>query len=232
MNFYEFVQDYPIDDNGYHYILIPDFPTDPESTQHKIRLSDKIYINKFDYTDSEIKTKHYLTKISPVILRHLGVMMKIISEEKVIDNLGNKKMILSVTLQKVTSKKSYKKHKVLTWLISPIKIQIQIIDNLLNKEDLNEDDDLSACVNSNSLLKTDAFIETSFFNELKINTKFSYGQSYQAERFGYITLDEKSCDNYLIFNMTCFLNIHEELKANILLNCHPPNKFPTIKVEA
>lgn len=181
----------------------------------KVQIGEIIYINRFDFKNTSEKSKHYLTLSSSVILKQSGlemIIVRIVKDEN--ENLDR----LDVRLE-IMQKKSPKGKKVLTWLCDPIKARLNIFNNLLSHEDFNKKDDIDKQINRKSWLECEVLIEDSVNLEATIGNNFKFGQVYQAERFGYIVVDPRSEVKNLIFNMVCFLKIHEDLKKSVLSVC-------------
>ena len=110
--------------------------------------------------------------------------------------------------------------KVITWVCQPIKATLNIYDNILKYPELNKETDIKEQINKESWKQCSALVDRSILNSISMGKNFRYGQVLQAERLGYICLDELSTSNGIIFNLICFLKIHNELKNCILSACN------------
>lgn len=186
-----------------------------ENYQNKsIHIDKIIYINKFDFLPTDKLSKHYLTLSSSVLLKQSGFIMSVVDIYKA-ENGNIKKLTVRLDKLQTTGAKG---RKVITWVSHPAPAKLNIFDNLLLCPHLKKDDVISS-FNTKSWLVTDVLIEQYLKNKIGIGNNFTYGQIYQAERFGYISVDEKSTEKDLHLNMVCFLKIHEDLKNAILSVC-------------
>ncbi|KAK8749670.1 hypothetical protein OTU49_015472 [Cherax quadricarinatus] len=185
-------------------VRIPEFDTFSQTSSRVVGIARHIYINKFDFSKNEKDKKHCLTPFSEVHLRGTDYVMQVThlhhSQDKLIG--------LDVYLRKVLMKD--RRMKVLTWVCNPAKIKVHLIDSRFQDQGSQPAPILSAT----------ALAEHSLVSTLKISAEFTYGQTYQAERFAFLTLDPASTLNEYIFNITCLLNLHSQLQASLLKVFH------------
>nr|XP_045610245.1 glutamine--tRNA ligase-like [Procambarus clarkii] len=179
---------------------VREFGYDLHKTSRDVYITRQIYINTFDFNEDDEASRYCLTPSSSVHLYSTDYVMRVMrlnySHDKVIE--------LDVVLDKVLVKN--RQMKVLTWVCNPVQIKVNLIEYKF-LEPKNEPVPIKSAT---------ALAEPSLVSEVNIGSNFTYGQTYQAERFAFITLDPSSVPNDYIFNITCFLHIHDNLQKSVL----------------
>ncbi|KAK8407524.1 hypothetical protein O3P69_002223 [Scylla paramamosain] len=202
------------------------------SLGHHVTLSSVIYINQYDFHLRE--TRHYFTPTSPVRLRGTCYAMHLCSMER---GDGGEVVSLQVLLRKVEGK--VKSMKVLTWVSEPVPVTLNFFDSPNRRGPFLYSQLPPVC-------STTALMEAGPLSGLRLGRYFTYGQTLQAERFAYITLDPSSSsssssspsslsspsDDDPVFNVTCLLRLHPCLHASILQVFQSADPSPTHSLEA
>jgi len=186
---------------------IPNHPLKSQMGLRNVVLEETILINSFDFKDISETSKHYLTLGGSVYLKYISTLMTA-------SHLGDDKLCVTLRYQP----KRTKKIKAITWLSKPASAHLNIYENILSDQEIEPMSPLLPQINQNSLLQTCIYIDSCVLNEMNFNEKFSFNQTFQAERFGYLTADRSdSSDPH--FNMTCFLRLHPDMMRNIRDAC-------------
>lgn len=226
-NFEEFIlersssDDLTLDDYGSIRVTVADHPLHNDGNSRILLLKQEFYINRFDFnneSDKKILSQHYLTRNNSVLLRNASALMNV---EKVEFDKNGKATLLLVNLKYVTTRS--KKTKVLTWLSDMKPATLNLFENILMNENLNKETSLLSRMNANSWRKCPIYVEDSVFETIKIGDDFSHGQTFQAERLGYLTIDPSSTTKDIQLNMTCMLKLHHDMKSNIVNACSSYN---------
>ena len=77
VNFTEFSKSYNNSDRVSFEIPVKNLPSDNCAVRN-LTVTNTMYINRYDYLDSESASKHYLTKASPVLLKQLGAVISVV----------------------------------------------------------------------------------------------------------------------------------------------------------
>jgi len=179
-------------------------PEDPLSGTRKVPFSSVIYIDRNDFMEDppkkfyrlapgrEVRLRYaYWIKCTDVIKDEQGNIIEIHASYDPDTRGGNNPpdgRKVKATLHWVSEKHA-------------IKVELRLYDRLFLKPDpdeVEEGQDFTANINSNSLVVKKAFVEP-FLKEARI------GQYFQFERVGYFCLDPDSTQDKLIFNRTVTL---------------------------
>ncbi|XP_045130874.1 glutamine--tRNA ligase-like [Portunus trituberculatus] len=198
---------------------------------HHVTLSSVIYINKYDFNLRE--SRHYFTPTSPVRLRGTCYAMHFCSMMR---GNGNEVASLQVRLRKVEGK--VKSMKVLTWVSEPVPVTLNFLDSPRRGKSYPYS-------SLPPVYSITALMEAGPVSGLRLGRYFTYGQTLQAERFAYITLDPSSSssssspssssshsDDDPVFNVTCMLRLHQSLQDSIVQVFQSSESSPTHSLEA
>lgn len=198
------------DDRGGIVITVPDHPLRPGGPYSNQTLRQVFYINRFDFVNTVDKCPQYLTRNSSVLLRHALAQMAV--ENVQVKN--GKVELLEVNLKYIPGR--LKKTKVLTWLSDIHSATLNVFDNILDSAEPERDQPLVDQINPLSWCKCPIYLEKKTLNSLKTENQFTFGQTFQAERLGYVTVDPSSTLVDLQLNLTCFLKLHPEMLQHVL----------------
>ncbi|XP_076067646.1 putative glutamine--tRNA ligase [Oratosquilla oratoria] len=217
INYNEFMSEifpgkYPGD---YRHHLIPDGIERqtllPKGKMRTVEFTDQFYINKFDFSN-EVKQKKkrvQLTPETPVRLRLLGYGVEVVKVNMDDDEVNVK----SLEVRLVAGLSKWK--RVIPWVSNPVCIEVTYIDELFTVE---RPTGATEEINHESKSTIICYAERSLQTELNFGPveSFQYGQTFQVERCGYITLDPLATPLLPKFNVTCLLNLHEDQKNKLL----------------
>ena len=202
-----------VDFDGNVTFEVPNHPARPELGTRVMTISEDVFINKFDFSEDREKKGHYLTTTNGVYLKYASTMMTV--QEAIHDNEQVTQLL--VHLNKVREKP--KKVKILTWVSKALPGSLNLFGNLLTNITPLPGVPISDQVNGASWRTSDILVETSILETVKFAPNFEFGQTFQAERIGYVTVDEAASFLNLELNFTCFLNVHPEMIRNIVEVC-------------
>lgn len=180
-------------------LTVPDFPADPDKSQHKIQLLKTIYIEKSDFRESSDQGYKRLTKNQSVGLRYTPYTIKVLEVIQEEDTGSIKKIVACAEPSSAENKPKAFIH----WVSDPIKVTVRLYNNLFihrNPEDPAEvPGGFLSDIAENTLVEQEAYADSYLLKGAK-----PY-QAYQFERNGYFSIDPDSEKNLLIFNRTVTL---------------------------
>ncbi|KAF5282463.1 hypothetical protein FQA39_LY17578 [Lamprigera yunnana] len=195
------IENYP--HNGNLEVLVPNFPTKPESGSHNVTFGNVIYIEASDFVETtDDKGYRRLTSGQSVGLRHAGYVLDIKSLQKNEKGKVESLVCTCVHVDKMVSKPKAFIH----WVSDPLEVEVRLYEPLFkhkNPEDQNEVPDgyISDC-NLKSLKVLTGFADKSL-KDAKVYDKF------QFERLGFFSVDPNSTASSLVFNQT--VNLKEDV---------------------
>ena len=92
----------------------------------------------------------------------------------------------------------------------------RINSNATVAERINSNATVLERINPNSWRKCPIYIEKSIMTAMDLENFFTFGQTFQAERIGFLTLDQSSSKQDVQFNVTCLHKLHPDMTRNIL----------------
>lgn len=188
-------------------ISIPIFPRDPTKGTRKIIMTNRIYIDRNDIRNQQMKNFFGVCQDGMVCFKYFGY----VSCKKInLDNEGNIKQIIVNFKEEVHSDNKKKCKGILHWISDKesIDCEIRVYDYLFKIDEPNLIEDFMKEINENSL---------KVYKNAKIHKDLLFQRNerkhYQFERLGYFIEDYDSNENKLIFNMSVSLNEKEKIKT-------------------
>uniref|UniRef100_A0A915N5M7 glutamine--tRNA ligase n=1 Tax=Meloidogyne javanica TaxID=6303 RepID=A0A915N5M7_MELJA len=193
-----------------HSLKVKYFPADPNCTDEwEIAFDEQIFIERMDFREEAEKSYRRLTIGQSVGLRHINLIIRVVSIEKDATNGEIKQIIVN---GEMAANASNKPKAFIHWVARPVQCQVRLYEKLFlhkNPEDLVQvPGGFLTDINSNSLtVLTESLVDASIANNAKPYDRF------QFERNGFFCVDANDLANgKLVFNRT--VSLREDVGKN------------------